>query len=42
MRNPSLEFGASEKQGVYDAIYKRRDVRVVRCRASGWRRGPRG
>jgi 5,6-dimethylbenzimidazole synthase len=27
MRNPSLEFGASEKQGVYDAIYKRRDVR---------------
>jgi len=27
MPNPSLEFGASEKQGVYDAIYKRRDVR---------------
>lgn len=27
MRNPSLEFGPSEKQGVYDAIYKRRDVR---------------
>lgn len=27
MRNPSLEFGAIEKQGVYDAIYKRRDVR---------------
>ena len=27
MRNESLEFGASEKQGVYDAIYKRRDVR---------------
>ena len=27
MGNPSLEFGVSEKQGVYDAIYKRRDVR---------------
>ena len=27
MRNPSLEFSAAEKQGVYDAIYKRRDVR---------------
>jgi len=27
MANLSLEFGASEKQGVYDAIYKRRDVR---------------
>ena len=27
MRNPSWEFGAKEKQGVYDAIYKRRDVR---------------
>ena len=27
MRNLSLEFGANEKQGVYDAIYKRRDVR---------------
>jgi len=27
IRNPSHEFGASEKQGVYDAIYKRRDVR---------------
>jgi len=26
-RNPSQEFGACEKQGVYDAIYKRRDVR---------------
>jgi 5,6-dimethylbenzimidazole synthase len=27
MRNHSLEFGPREKQGVYDAIYKRRDVR---------------
>jgi 5,6-dimethylbenzimidazole synthase len=27
MRSPSLEFGAAEKQGVYDAIYRRRDVR---------------
>jgi 5,6-dimethylbenzimidazole synthase len=27
IRNPSHEFGPSEKQGVYDAIYKRRDVR---------------
>jgi len=27
MRDLSLEFGAREKQGVYDAIYKRRDVR---------------
>jgi 5,6-dimethylbenzimidazole synthase len=27
MRDASLEFGESEKQGVYDAIYKRRDVR---------------
>jgi 5,6-dimethylbenzimidazole synthase len=27
MPNPSFEFGAIEKQGVYDAIYKRRDVR---------------
>ncbi len=27
MHNPSLEFGAIEKQGVYDAIYMRRDVR---------------
>jgi len=27
MRNPSLEFSAIAKQGVYDAIYKRRDVR---------------
>lgn len=28
MRNASLEFAAAEKQGVYDAIYKRRDVRA--------------
>jgi 5,6-dimethylbenzimidazole synthase len=27
MPSPSFEFGAIEKQGVYDAIYKRRDVR---------------